>query len=135
MYDEIDITGEFEWDDMIDRVVDLIPAKMTPRECRELRENVHNSLWAAIGDLFDKDTMEIRRSRGTESEIRLWMKVGTDCVDFQKGFNTKELVERAYSKECLAPARDILTARIEKMPPEKTVFGWVQRDQKEVEKR
>jgi len=56
MSDEIDLAGEFEWDDMIDRVVDLIPAKMTPRECRELRENVHNSLWASIGDLFDKAT-------------------------------------------------------------------------------
>ena len=53
MSDEIDLAGEFEWDDMIDRVVDLIPAKMTPRECRELRENVHNSLWASIGDLFN----------------------------------------------------------------------------------
>ncbi|PKP97445.1 MAG: hypothetical protein CVT74_14090 [Alphaproteobacteria bacterium HGW-Alphaproteobacteria-13] len=121
MSDEIDLAGEFEWDDMIDRVVDLIPAKMTPRECRELRENVHNSLWASIGDLFDKATIEIRRSRGTESEIRLWMTVGPDCVDFQKGFNTKELVAKAYSKECLTLARDILTARIEEMQREKTV--------------
>lgn len=121
MSDEIDITGEFEWDAMIDRVVDLIPAKMTPRECRELRENVHNSLWASVGDLFDKATIEFRRSRGGESEIRLWMEVGPDCVDFQKGFATKTITAKAYSEEGLLLARDALTARIEELQREKTV--------------
>lgn len=121
MSDEIDISGEFEWDEMIDRVVDLIPAKMTPRECRELRENVHNCLWASIGDLFNSAAIEIRRTRGTESEIRLWMTVGPDCVDFQKGFNTKALVAKEHSEKCLTLARDILTARIEELQREKTV--------------
>src|SRR3546814_1979819 len=100
MSDEIDITGEFEWDDMIDRVVDLIPAKMTPRECRELRENVHNSLWASIGDLFDKATIEIRRSRGTESEIRLWMTVGPDRSE-EHTSGLQSLMRISYAVFCL----------------------------------
>ena len=118
MSDENDAGSEFEWDAMIDGVMDLIPAKMTPRECRDLRENIHTWLWASIGDLFDQATIELRRSRGVESEIRLWMTVGPDCVDFQKGFATQEVVAKAFSQESLIPARDILTARIEEMQRE-----------------
>lgn len=119
MSEEISAGTEFEWEAMIDTVMDLIPAKMTPRECRDLRENIHNSLWVSIADLFDKATIEIHRRRGVESEIRLWMSVGADCVDFQKGFPTHDVVAKAHSQENLILARDILTARIEEMQREK----------------
>ena len=119
MSGENDPSNDFEWDAMIETIMDLIPAKMTPRECRELRENIHNSLWASISDLFDQATIEIHRRRGVESEIRLWMSVGPDCVDFQKGFATQALVAKAHSQESLMLARDILTARIEEMQREK----------------
>ncbi|MGL3823677.1 hypothetical protein [Sphingopyxis sp. R3-92] len=121
MSDENDAGSEFEWDAMIDTVMDLIPAKMTPRECRDLRENIHNSLWASVGDLFAQSTIEFRRSHGEESEIRLWMSVGLDCVDFQKGFATNAVAAKAFSQEDLTRARDILTGRIEAMQREEVV--------------
>ena len=47
------------------------------------------------------------------------MSVGADCVDFQKGFPTHDVVAKAHSQENLILARDILTARIEEMQREK----------------
>lgn len=118
MSEEID-PDFFDWEGMIDTIMDFVPVKMTPRECRELRANIDTSLFASIRDLFDRSSIEFRKSRGEGSEIRLWMSVGQDCVDFQRGFETSAIVAEAYNREDLERARDILTARIEEMQRER----------------
>lgn len=117
MSDSIEQSGEFEWDEMVDAIVDLVPVKLSSTEWRELREKIHTCLWEYIRDLFDSSAIEFRDRNGA-SEVRLWMTVGQDCVDFQKGFATDEVVAKAYSVTPLSLAKDAIAKGIAAMERE-----------------
>lgn len=106
-----------EWDSMVETVMDLIPAKLSHSEWRGLRDNIHTALWSYVGDIFDASSIEFR-NRKDNPEIRLWMTIGRDCADFQKGFDITEILQKAYSRDALASLRDMLDARIAEMDRE-----------------
>lgn len=107
-----------EWDSMIENVMDLIPAKLSNSEWRSLRENINTAIWDYVREIFEQSSIQFLKTRDGKSEIRLWMSVGQDCVDFQKGFDPQTVLSEAYSWEALTLARDMLTARIDAMKQE-----------------
>lgn len=117
MPDPIEQHQQFEWDTMVDAIIDLMPVKLAPAEWRELRDKIDKSLWAHVGDLFGSSTIEFRQ-RENASEIRLWMSVGPDCVDFQKGFPTEAVAAKAFRQKDLSLAAGVLAARMAEMDRE-----------------
>lgn len=110
--------GGPEWDDMIEVIMDSIPVKLSNSEWKSVRHTIHNSIWDYVGDIFTRSSIEFHKTREGNSEVRLWMSIGQDCVDFQKGFDTEKTIADSYSIEGLQLARDVLTARIEEMQRE-----------------
>jgi hypothetical protein len=109
-----------EWDDMIETVMDLIPAKLSHSEWRSTRENINTAIRNYVAEIFERSEMEFRTTREGESQVRLWMSIGEDCVDFQKGIDTKKVAEGSYAIEGLIHTRDVLTARIEHLQREES---------------
>ena len=110
--------GGPEWDDMIETVMDLMPAKLSSSEWRAVSDNIHTAIRAYVGDIFTRSSFAFRKTRDGKSEVRLWMSIGQDCVDFQKGFDTEKAIADSVSIEGLQLARDVLTARIEEIQRE-----------------
>lgn len=110
--------GGPEWDDMIEAVMDSMPQRLSNREWRSVNESVHTIIKAYVDDIFERSSIGFLKSREGKSEVRLWMSIGQDCVDFQKGFDTEEAIAESYSVEGLKLARDVLNARIEEMERE-----------------
>lgn len=79
--------GGPEWDDMIEVIMDSIPVKLSNSEWKSVRHTIHNSIWDYVGDIFTRSSIEFHKTREGNSEVRLWMSIGQDCVDFQKGFD------------------------------------------------
>lgn len=102
------------WDGMIDSVMEIIPAKLSHREWRSLRDNIHTYIWAYVGDVFDESSIEFHTSRDG-IEARLFMSVSEDSDDFQKGIKISDIVEKAYSSKPLIAIRDMLDIKIAEM--------------------
>lgn len=108
----------FDWDTMREEIMTLIPGQLTHAEWRALDEKVQSALRKHVGALFGGSTIEIRKTRTDKAEIRLWMSIGKDCVDFQCGFDLETIVSQAYSVEALESARNAIDARITAMRAE-----------------
>ena len=107
-----------EWDDMIETIMDSIPVKLSNSEGKSVRNAIRDLIWAYVGDIFSRSSIEFHKSREGNAEVRLWMSIGQERVDFQKGFDTKEVIADSYSIEGLQLTCDVLTARIEEMQRE-----------------
>ena len=114
MIDET-VDARQEWDSMIETVMDAIPAKLSHKEWTSLRENIHDVTWSYVSEIFTRSSIAFHRSRDGHSEVRLWMTVGADCVDFQKAFLISDAIATACSIEGLKLARDALEQRIKVM--------------------
>jgi hypothetical protein len=112
---DTDKTVRPEWNDMIETVMDLIPAKLSSSEWRSLRDSINKVIWGYVESIFDHSTIAFEKSLDCKSKVRLWMTVGEECVNFQKNYDTEEIIAEAYSIEALELARDILDTRIAEM--------------------
>lgn len=108
----------FDWDTMREEIMSLIPGQLTHVEWRALEEKVQSALWKHVSALFGGSAIEIRKTGTTKPEIRLWMSIGEDCVDFQCSFDLEAIVSKAYSVEALELARNMIEARINAMRAE-----------------
>jgi len=102
------------WDTMIDTVMEFIPAKLSHTEWRTLRDDIHTTIWAYVGDIFDASSIEFYPSR-EGAEARLFMSISEYSADFQKGIKISDIIDRAYSSESLVEIRDMLDAKIPDM--------------------
>lgn len=107
--------GGPEWDDMIEAVMDALPVKLSNSEWRSVNERVHSIIKVYVGDIFARSSIGFNKGRDGKGEIRLWMSIGQDCVDFQKGFNPKNVMEDSFNVEGLRLIREAITTRIEEI--------------------